>query len=76
MCADGVQHNARVLQPLSGNRIYQEFFDDHPGGGVQHAAYLVPEAEFDDPVSRLTETGYSVVQSLRLPVATVPTSPH
>jgi methylmalonyl-CoA/ethylmalonyl-CoA epimerase len=60
-----------LIQPVSGQSIFQEFLDDHPRGGVEHVAYMVPEAEFDQAVMQLTEKGYPVVQSLRLPVATV-----
>jgi methylmalonyl-CoA/ethylmalonyl-CoA epimerase len=60
-----------LIQPVSGNSIFQEFLDEHPTGGVQHVAYTVPEAEFEDAVAQLVEKGYPVVQSLRLPVATV-----
>lgn len=60
-----------LIQPVYGNSIFQEFLDDHPTGGVQHVAYSVPEVEFEQAVTQLTQKGYPVVQSLRLPVATV-----
>lgn len=60
-----------LIQPVSGNSIFQEFLDDHPRGGVQHVAYSVPETKFDHAVTQLTQKGYPVIQSLRLPVATV-----
>ena len=60
-----------LIQPVSGTSIFQEFLADHPAGGVQHVAYLVPEEEFAGAVAELTARGYPVVQALTLPVATV-----
>jgi len=60
-----------LIQPVSGESIYREFLESHPQGGVQHVAYIVPEAEFADAVSQLTDKGYPVVQALTLPVASV-----
>jgi methylmalonyl-CoA/ethylmalonyl-CoA epimerase len=60
-----------LIQPVSGHSIFQEFLDTHPQGGVQHVAFIVPEAEFDAEVAQLEQKGYRVVQSLRLPVARV-----
>lgn len=60
-----------LIQPVSGDSIFQEFLAAHPRGGVQHVAYMVPEAEFDEAVAQLTGRGYPVVQALTLPVARV-----
>ena len=60
-----------LIQPVSGASIYEEFLATHPGGGVQHVAYMVPETEFAGAVADLTAKGYAVVQALTLPVATV-----
>ncbi len=60
-----------LIQPVAGASIFQEFLAAHPTGGVQHVAYLVPEADFGQAVAQLTGRGYPVVQALTLPVATV-----
>lgn len=60
-----------LIEPVAGRSIFQDFLAAHPRGGVQHVAYMVPEPEFDAAVADLTRKGYPVVQSLRLPVATV-----
>jgi len=60
-----------MIQPVSGNSIFQEFLDEHPQGGIQHIAYMIPVAQLDRAVSELTSKGYEVVQSLKLPVAHV-----
>lgn len=60
-----------LIQPLGGRSLFHEFLDAHPAGGVQHVAYMVPIADRDGAVARLTSRGYGVVQTLRLPVAEV-----
>lgn len=60
-----------LIQPVSGKSIYQDYLDQHPRGGVQHIAYIVPEAELETAISELTNKGYPVVSSLNLPVAKV-----
>jgi catechol 2,3-dioxygenase-like lactoylglutathione lyase family enzyme len=60
-----------LIQPVSGQSIYQDYLDLHPDGGVQHIAYVVAEAELDKAISELTAKGYPVITSLRLPVASV-----
>ena len=60
-----------LIQPVSGQSIYQNYLDQHPQGGVQHIAYIVPEAELETAIAELTNKGYPVVSSLNLPVAKV-----
>ncbi len=60
-----------LIQPVSGQSIFQDYLDTHPEGGVQHIAYMVDETEMDIAVSELTSKGYPIITSLRLPVASV-----
>jgi hypothetical protein len=60
-----------LIQPVSGQSIFQDFLDSHPEGGAQHIAYMVPEAELTKAVSELITSGYSEITSLKLPVASV-----
>ena len=60
-----------LIQPVSGQSMYQDFIDKHPQGGVQHIAYLVSEAELDKSISELQNRGFRIIQSLTLPVARV-----
>ena len=60
-----------LIQPVSGQSMYQEYIDRHPEGGVQHIAYLVPESELDKSISELKNKGFRIIQSLTLPVARV-----
>ncbi|WP_169337653.1 VOC family protein [Segetibacter koreensis] len=60
-----------LIQPVSGQSIFQDYLDKHPQGGVQHIAFMVPETELRQCVSGLTDKGYSSILSLTLPVAKV-----
>ncbi len=60
-----------LIQPVSGQSIFQDYLDKHPQGGVQHIAFMVPGLELDTCVSGLTDKGYSAILSLTLPVASV-----
>ncbi|QMU28694.1 VOC family protein [Adhaeribacter radiodurans] len=60
-----------LIQPVSGQSIYQDYLEKHPEGGVQHIAFSVLEEEFDKTVSELSNKGYSIIQDLTLPVAKV-----
>jgi len=60
-----------LIQPVSGNSIYQDFLDQHGTGGVHHIAYTVAEADFDREFQELSAKGCRVVQALHLPVARV-----
>ena len=60
-----------LIQPVSGQSIFQDFLDTHPDGGVQHIAYMVAETDLDKAISELTGKGYPVITTLNLPVARV-----
>ena len=60
-----------LIQPVSGKSIFQDYLDKNPNGGVQHIAYMIPEAELETAIAELTGKGYPVISSLRLPVASV-----
>jgi methylmalonyl-CoA/ethylmalonyl-CoA epimerase len=60
-----------LIQPLSGQSIFQDYLEKNPGGGVQHIAYTMPFAELDGAISELTEKGYPVITSLIMPVAKI-----
>ena len=60
-----------LIQPVSGQSIFHDYLIEHPEGGVQHIAYMVPEADLDKAISELTQKGYPVITSLSLPVAKV-----
>src|SRR5215831_15580853 len=40
-----------LIQPISGNSIFQDYLDKNPSGGIQHIAYKIPIAKFDKVIS-------------------------
>ena len=60
-----------LIQPVSGESIYQDYLDKNPKGGVQHIAYMVPVANFDKAISELTAKGCKIITTLNLPIAKV-----
>ncbi|RYY44657.1 MAG: hypothetical protein EOO06_17765 [Chitinophagaceae bacterium] len=60
-----------LIQPVSGQSMYQDYLNKHPEGGVQHIAFVVPETGLDKAVAELTSKGYRLITSLNLPVAKV-----
>jgi methylmalonyl-CoA/ethylmalonyl-CoA epimerase len=60
-----------LIQPVSGQSIFQDYLDENPAGGVQHIAYKLPIADFDKAVTKLTNKGYSVITSVKHPAAKI-----
>ncbi len=52
-----------LIQPLSGDSIYQEFLNKK-GEGLHHLGFIVDD--YDKAVSDLTGNGYPVIQSGRI----------
>ena len=60
-----------LIQPFSGRSIFQDWLDKNPAGGVQHIAYSIPVADFDNVISELTEKGYPVIATFNTPIAKI-----
>jgi methylmalonyl-CoA/ethylmalonyl-CoA epimerase len=60
-----------LIQPVSGNNIFQDYLNKNPAGGVQHVAYDIPVVEFDKAISELINKGYPEITSLNMPVAKI-----
>lgn len=58
-----------LVQPVSGQSMFQDYFDRHPSGGVQHLAYRLPIAGFDRVVSDLSGQGYAIITEVDHPIA-------
>jgi hypothetical protein len=48
-----------LIQPVSGQSMYQDYLDLHPEGGVQHIAYMLPVADLDKAIAEMTDKGYT-----------------
>jgi methylmalonyl-CoA/ethylmalonyl-CoA epimerase len=60
-----------LIQPVSGNSIFQDYLDKNPVGGIQHVAYSVPLAKFDNVISELTEQSFPVIATFDTPIAKI-----
>jgi methylmalonyl-CoA/ethylmalonyl-CoA epimerase len=60
-----------LIQPVSGNSIFQDYLDKNPAGGVQHIAYSIPVDELDKVVSEYVSEGYRVISSFNHPIAKI-----
>jgi methylmalonyl-CoA/ethylmalonyl-CoA epimerase len=60
-----------LIQPISGNSIFQDYIDNNPTGGVQHIAYSTPITNLDKVISEFENKGFSVVSSFDTPIAKI-----
>lgn len=58
-----------LIQPLSGQSMFQDYLDKHPSGGVQHVAYRLPVAGFEQVVTDLRAQGYAIITEVDHPIA-------
>lgn len=59
-----------LIQPVSGESMCQESLDRH-GDAVQHVAYFLDDAAYDDAAAHMESSGYPLIQSFRLPIARI-----
>ena len=60
-----------IIQPISGQSVFQDYLDKNPSGGLQHIAYSIPVADFDKVVSEFADKGYSTVATYNTPIAKI-----
>jgi methylmalonyl-CoA/ethylmalonyl-CoA epimerase len=60
-----------LIQPISGQSIFQDFLDKNPAGGIQHIAYSIPVADLDKVIADMNDKGYPVVSSFDTPIAKI-----
>jgi len=58
-----------LVQPVSGQSMFQDYLDRYPSGGVQHVAYRLPVAGFEGVVADLRGQGYAVITEVDHPIA-------
>ena len=59
-----------LIQPVSGESMFQESLDRH-GDAVQHVAYFLDDSAYDAAVAHMESSGFPQIQSFRLPIARV-----
>ena len=60
-----------LIQPISGNSIFQDYLDKNPAGGIQHIAYSLPFANLDKVISEYADKGFPVISSFNHPIAKI-----
>ena len=60
-----------LIQPVSGNSIFQDYIDTNPAGGIQHVAYSLPVAKLDKVISEFADKGFPVISSFDHPIAKI-----
>ena len=60
-----------LIQPVSGNSIFQDYIDKNPAGGIQHIAYSLPVARLDKVISEFADKGMPVISSFDHPIAKI-----
>lgn len=60
-----------LIQPISGNSIFQDYLDKNPAGGIHHIAYNIPVAKLDKVISEFTDKGFPVITSFNHPIAKI-----
>jgi len=60
-----------LIQPISGNSIFQDYLDKNPAGGIQHVAYSIPVAKLDKVISNFADEGFPVISSFNHPIAKI-----
>ncbi len=60
-----------LIQPVSGNSIFQDYLDKNPAGGIQHVAYSIPVAKLDKVISEFADKGFPVISSFNHPIAKI-----
>ncbi len=58
-----------LVQPVSGQNMFQDYLDKYPEGGIQHNAFRLPVDGFDLVTNNLREQGYAVISEVDHPIA-------
>ena len=60
-----------LIQPVSGNSIFQDYIDKNPAGGIQHMAYSIPVDKLNKIISEFSDKGFTVISSFDHPIAKI-----
>lgn len=60
-----------LIQPISGNSVFQDYLDKNPAGGLQHIAYRLPVEQLDKIISEYEKKGFPVISSFDTPIAKI-----
>ena len=60
-----------LIQPISGNSVFQDYLDKNPAGGMQHVAYSIPVARLDKVISEFADKGFPAVSTFNHPITKI-----
>ena len=60
-----------LIQPVSGNSIFQDYLDKNPAGGIQHVAYSISVVKLAKVISEYANKGFPVISSFNHPIAKI-----
>ncbi len=60
-----------LIQPISGNSVFQDYIDKNPAGGIQHFAYSISVDKLNKIISEFSDKGFSVISSFDHPIAKI-----
>ncbi|MEO5997390.1 MAG: VOC family protein [Chitinophagaceae bacterium] len=58
-----------LVQPVSGQSMFQDYLARYPAGGTQHLAFRLPVSGFDQVISDLCEQGFAIISEVSHPIA-------
>ena len=60
-----------LIQPVSGQSMFQDYLDKNPAGGIQHVAFSMPVAGIDQLVTEMENDGFPVIASFDTSIAKI-----
>jgi hypothetical protein len=58
-----------LIQPLSGQSMFHDYLAQHPAGGTQHLAFLLPIEGYEQVTHDLVQQGYEFISEVDHPIA-------
>ena len=58
-----------LVQPVSGQSMFQDYLARYPAGGTQHIAFRLPVSDFDRVISELRDKGHAIISEVDHPIA-------
>jgi methylmalonyl-CoA/ethylmalonyl-CoA epimerase len=58
-----------LVQPLSGESMFHDYFARYPDGGIQHSAFRLAVDGFEGVTKSLRRQGYDVISEVDHPIA-------
>ena len=60
-----------LIQPVSGNSVFQDYIDKNPAGGMQYIAYSISVDKLNKIISEFSDKGFPVISTFDHPIAKI-----